>query len=486
MMKRSTTVGVVAAAVLLWGGVAWADGGAPRVDGADTAWLLVSTALVMLMTPGLAFFYGGMVRTRNVLSTFMYSFVALAIVTVQWVVVGYSLAFGADHGGVIGGLDLVFLRGVGLGPKGTVPALLFMAYQLMFAVITPALISGAVAERVKFSAWALFTVLWATLVYDPVAHWVWGEGGWLGKLGVLDFAGGTVVHLISGVSALVFALVLGPRLGHPRHKSVPHNLTLTVLGAGILWFGWFGFNGGSALSSGGLAVLALVNTHLAAGAAAGAWAAAEWVRLGKPSMLGLVSGLVAGLVAITPAAGFVSPMGALVIGLAAGLVCYGAVLAKERLGYDDSLDAFGIHGVGGLLGALLTGVLATTAWNPAGADGLIHGHGALLGKQALGALVCAAYAAVVTYGILRLLDAVVGLRVDERDELEGLDGALHGERGYAFEATSYGRLAPAGYAERDERDWGGLGAGDDDEEDDDDEAGPTPALRRRKPAPSAG
>ncbi|HEY3355474.1 MAG TPA: ammonium transporter [Polyangia bacterium] len=416
-----------------WSGVALADAGAAKVDSGDTAWLLVSTALVMLMTPGLALFYGGMVRARNVLATFMYSFIALAAVTIAWVVVGYSLAFGTDHGGVIGGFGAVFLRGVGLGPRGTIPALLFMAYQLMFAIITPALISGAVAERVKFSAYALFAVLWSLIVYCPVAHWVWGDGGWLARLGALDFAGGTVVHLISGISALVFALVLGPRLGHPREKVVPHNLTLTVLGAGLLWFGWFGFNGGSALGSNGLAALAFTNTHLAAATAAGAWAAAEWLRNGRPSMLGLVSGLVAGLVAITPAAGFVGPMGALAIGLCAGVVCYGAVLLKERLGYDDSLDAFGIHGIGGFLGALLTGVFASRLWNPAGADGLIHGNLRQVGVQSLAAGVAAAYAAVVTYGLLKLVDALVGLRVDESSEVEGLDLNLHGERGYAFD-----------------------------------------------------
>jgi ammonium transporter, Amt family len=442
--RRWVAVGVVGL-VLAWGAVARAADGAARVDSGDTAWLLVATALVMLMTPGLALFYGGMVRTTNVLATFMYSFVALAIVTVQWVVVGYSLVFGADRGGVIGGLDAVLLRGVTLAPRGTVPALLFMAYQLMFAVITPALISGAVAERVKFSAWALFTVLWATLVYDPVAHWVWGEGGWLNRLGVLDFAGGTVVHLISGVSALVFALVLGPRLGHPRRRSVPHNLTLTVLGAGILWFGWFGFNGGSALAANGIAVLALVNTQIAAATAAAVWAAAEWLRQGRPSMLGLASGLVAGLVAITPAAGFVSPAAAIVIGAAAGLVCYAAVLAKSRFGYDDTLDAFGIHGVGGLLGALLTGVFAVKAWNAAGADGLLQGDAALLGRQALGALAAAAYAAGMTFGILKVVDRLVGLRVAEGHEAEGLDVALHGERGYALEAEPFGRREAPGF-----------------------------------------
>jgi Amt family ammonium transporter len=451
MGRRGVAAWGAAGLVLGWGAVAWAGGGSARVDSGDTAWLLAATALVMLMTPGLALFYGGMVRSSNVLATFMYSFVALAIVTVQWVVVGYSLVFGADRGGLVGGLDAVLLRGVTAEPRGTVPALLFMAYQLMFAAITPALVSGAVAERVKFSAWALFTVLWATLVYDPVAHWVWGDGGWLNRLGVLDFAGGTVVHLSAGVSALVFALVLGPRRDHARRASAPHNLTLTVLGAGLLWFGWFGFNGGSALAANGIAALALVNTQIAAAVAAGAWAAAEWLRQGKPSMLGLASGLVAGLVAITPAAGFVSPTAALAIGAAAGLVCYAAVLAKTRLGYDDTLDAFGIHGVGGLLGALLTGVFAAASVNPASANGLLHGGAALLGKQALGALAAAAYSAAVTYGILKLVDRAVGLRVHEELEAEGLDLALHGERGYTLEGQPYGRSeAPLAVNEREE------------------------------------
>jgi ammonium transporter, Amt family len=399
------------------------------VNSGDTAWLLVSTALVMLMTPGLALFYGGMVQGKNVLSTFMHSFLALGLVTIQWVVVGYTLAFGSDHGGVIGGLDFALLDGVGTDGAGrTVPHLLFMMYQGMFAVITPALISGAFAERMKFSAYCLFTLLWTTLVYDPLAHWVWHPDGWLAKLGALDFAGGTIVHLSSGVSALVVAIVLGKRLGYPHTRHQPHNLTMTVLGAGVLWFGWFGFNAGSALTAGGSAAVAFVNTQLAAAAGAVMWAVIEATRLQKATMLGVASGLVAGLVAVTPAAGFVTPIGALAIGGIAGVVCFGGVMLKQRLGYDDALDAFGVHGVGGAAGAVLTGVFATAALTPGGEGGGLR----LVGIQLLGVGAAAAYAAIVTLGILMLVKRTVGLRVDAEVEYEGLDGALHGESGYAI------------------------------------------------------
>jgi Amt family ammonium transporter len=422
----------------------------PKIDTGDTAWLLVSTALVLLMTPGLALFYGGMVRAKNVLSTFMHSFFALGLVTIQWVVIGYSLAFGPDHGGLIGGLDFAFLRGVGLTPRagGTTPHMLFMAYQLMFAIITPALISGAFAERVKFSAYALFTLLWSTLIYDPLAHWVWGDGGWLATRGALDFAGGTVVHVSSGVSALVFAIVIGKRMGAGRDTHMPHNLTMTALGAGLLWFGWFGFNAGSAPGAGGLAALALVNSQIAAAAGALAWTVLEWRRLGKPTALGFMSGLVAGLVAITPAAGFVGPMPAIVIGVLAGLVCQGGVLLKSRLGYDDSLDAFGVHGVGGTLGALLTGVFASKLWNAAGADGLWSGNARQLGVQAVATLAAALFAALGTLAILKLVDKLVGLRVDQETEYDGLDVALHGEQGYAMGSTAHGHAEPRHAAER--------------------------------------
>jgi Amt family ammonium transporter len=397
-------------------------------DSGDTAWLLLSAGLVMLMTPALALFYGGMVQGKNVLSTFMHSFFALGLVTVQFVLVGYSLCFGTSWNGVIGGLDFVGLSGVeetAVSAEVKVPHLAFMAYQCMFAVIAPALISGAYAERLKFGAYALFTLGWTTLVYDPIAHWSWGPGGWLAKLGAIDFAGGTVVHLSSGVSALVIALVIGKRRGYPSVRHAPHNLTMTVLGAGILWFGWFGFNSGSALGANGLAARALVNTHVAAAAGALAWVLFEGFRIKKVTMLGLASGVVAGLVAITPAAGFVSPMSALLIGAIAGAVCYGAVLVKTKLGYDDALDAFGVHGIGGATGALLTGLLARAIDNKGVGGGL-----ELVGKQAIAIGAAAAWAAVVTFVLLKAIDLLVGLRVDQETEHDGLDGALHGESAY--------------------------------------------------------
>ncbi len=404
---------------------------ASTLDTGDTAWLLVSSAFVLLMTPGLALFYGGLVKKRNVLSTFMYVHFALALISVQWVLVGYSLAFGNSIGGLIGDLKYAFLEGAS-GARGTVPHLAFMAFQMKFAIITPALIAGAFVERMKFSAYVAFALLWTTLVYDPVAHWAWAEGGFLFSMGVLDFAGGTVVHLTAGISALVAALVIGPRLGYPREKALPHNLTMTITGAGLLWFGWFGFNAGSALGANELAALAFVNTHVSAAAAAGSWVIVEWWQRKKPTMLGFVSGLVAGLVAITPAAGFVTPMGSLVIGLLAGAVCYAAVLVKEKLHYDDSLDAFGVHGVGGILGALLTGVFATKLVNSAGADGLLYGEHSFrqLGLQTVGVLAAGAYAAVLTFVILKIVDKVIGLRTTKDEEREGLDATQHGESGY--------------------------------------------------------
>ncbi|MCS6831251.1 MAG: ammonium transporter [bacterium] len=398
--------------------------------------MLVSCALVMLMTPGLALFYGGMVRQKNVLSTIMHSFTILAIATVHWVVIGYALAFGPSLGGFIGKPVWAFLSGVGQEPNAdyaaTIPHAVFMAFQMMFAIITPALISGAIAERMKFSTFVVFVLLWLTLVYAPVAHWVWGVGGWLRNMGALDFAGGTVVHISSGVSGLVAALLLRPRLGYLREPMLPNNLTLTVLGAGLLWFGWFGFNAGSALAAGGLAGSAFVATHIASAAATLSWIIAEWLHRRRPSALGAVSGCVAGLVAVTPAAGFVSPQSALIIGLIAGAVCYGAVIAKPRLRYDDSLDAFGIHGVGGTLGALLTGVFASKVINSAGADGLIYGGVQLFTAQLLAIGATWLYAAVVTAIILKVLDALMGLRVKEEEEVTGLDLTLHGESGYNF------------------------------------------------------
>jgi len=398
------------------------------MNSGDTAWLLVSAGLVMLMTPALALFYGGMVQGKNVLSTFMHSFFALGIVTVQFAVIGYSLCFGASWHGVIGGLDYLGLDGVdaqALDSTHQFPMLAHFAYQCMFAVISPALISGAYAERMKFAAYVLFTLGWTTLVYDPIAHWSWQADGWLAKLGAIDFAGGTVVHLSSGVSALVCALVLGKRRGYPAVRHPPHDLTMTVVGAGILWFGWFGFNAGSALHADGLASLALVNTHLAAAAGALTWALTEGYRVKKVTMLGVASGLVAGLVAITPAAGYVSPMVALAIGAAAGMICYGGVLLKARLGYDDALDAFGVHGIGGATGALLTGVFARAVLNNGNGGGL-----GLFEKQAIGVAAAGAWAAVVTFALLKGIDLVVGLRVDQETEHDGLDGALHGESAY--------------------------------------------------------
>jgi len=403
---------------------------AEAIDKADTAWMLVSSALVLLMVPGLAMFYGGMVRSHNVLSTIMHSIVAMGLITLQWTILGYSLAFGSDVGGFVGGLEHIFLRGVGLEPNGTIPHLVFMVFQGMFAIITPALISGAVAERMKFSTYCVFILVWATLVYDPIAHWVWGAGGWLLELGALDFAGGTVVHLNSGISALVLALMIGPRIGYKAQPMRPNSLVFTVLGAGLLWFGWFGFNAGSALGAGGSAALAFVTTHIAAAAAAVSWTIAEWWHSRRPSMLGTASGLVAGLVVITPAAGFVSPMGALVMGLIGGVVCFIGVLIKHPLGYDDSLDAFGIHGIGGLLGALLTGVFATTIFNADATPGVLEGNLSIMGPQLLGVLATIVYAGVMTYIIAKVLDWLMGLRVTEDQEREGLDISQHGEQGY--------------------------------------------------------
>lgn len=407
-----------------------------KIDTGDTSWLLISTALVMLMTPGLALFYGGMVRKKNVLGTIMQSFIALGVVTVQWVLFGYSLAFGPDIGHFIGGLQWVGLNGVGLDPNpdyaATVPHQAFMIFQMMFAVITPALITGAFAERFRFSTYVVFILLWSTFVYAPIAHWVWGVGGWIRNLGALDFAGGLVVHISSGVSALAAAFVVGKRKGHGHENMSPHNLTMTLLGAAILWFGWFGFNGGSAIASGALATSAFVVTHIAAAAAALSWMFVEWSQRGKPTLLGAASGCVAGLVAITPASGFVGPLSALLIGLGAGAVCYYGVLIKNKFGFDDSLDAVGVHGVGGTFGALATGLFASKAVNPAGADGLFFGSAGVLGVQTLSIFAAAAYAFVFTWIILKLLDWTMGLRVNVEQEMEGLDLSQHGESGYSF------------------------------------------------------
>jgi len=408
------------------------------MNSGDTAFMLVSAALVMLMTPGLAFFYGGMVRSKNVLGTIMQNFVMLGVISIQWALFGYSLAFGPDMGHLIGNLDWIGLAGVGFEPfkaySETIPHQTFMIYQAMFAVITPALITGAWAERMKFSTFMVFMILWATLVYDPVAHWVWGDGGWLKNLGALDFAGGTVVHINAGIAALAAVLVMGPRKGYGGRGNgeifIPHNLPMTVLGAGLLWFGWFGFNAGSALAAGSLASSAFTATHLATSAAVLSWIGTEWVFRGKPTTLGAASGAVAGLVAITPAAGFVGPMSAIIIGLVAGFICYMAVLAKVKLGYDDSLDVVGVHCVGGIIGALLTGLFATKLVNPAGGDGLFFGNPAQLGIQAIAVLVTLVFSFVVSFILLKILDATMGLRVSTEEEVAGLDISEHSEVGY--------------------------------------------------------
>jgi len=409
---------------------------ASKIDTGDTAWVLVSTALVMLMTPGLALFYGGMVRGKNVLGTIMQSFIAIAIVSLQWILIGYSLVFGPDVHGIIGNLDWIGLRGVGVDPNPnyapTIPHIAFMMYQAMFAVITPALITGAFAERMKFSSYFVFTLLWSTLVYDPVAHWVWGAGGWLKEMGTLDFAGGIVVHLISGISALAAALMIGKRKGYLQEAIYPHNLPMTVLGAGLLWFGWFGFNAGSALSAGTLSAMAFVATHTSAVAATVMWVIIEWLHRGKPTMFGAATGSVAGLATITPASGFVGPMSALIIGLAAGSICYLALNMKTKFGYDDSLDAFGVHGIGGIAGTFATGLFAQTVINPSGNNGLFFGNHQLLISQMIAISVTAIYSFVVTAIILKALDKTIGLRVDEESEVSGLDVSQHGESGYSF------------------------------------------------------
>ena len=411
------------------------------MNAADTAFVLISAALVMLMTPGLALFYGGMVRSKNVLGTILQNFIMLALVGVLWAVYGYSMAFGPDVGGIIGNLDWLGLAGVGGEPfkaySETIPHQTFMIYQAMFAIITPALITGAWAERMKFSTFLVFMVLWSTIVYNPVAHWVWCDGGWLKNLGALDFAGGTVVHINAGIAALAAALVMGPRkryagYGNGTEAFIPHNLPMTVLGAGLLWFGWFGFNAGSALAAGALASSAFTATHLATCAATLSWMGTEWAFRGKPTALGAASGAVAGLVAITPAAGYVGPMSAIIIGIAAGIICYLAVLAKVKLGYDDSLDVVGVHCVGGIVGALLTGLFATKLINSAGGDGLFFGNPGQLGIQAIAVGVTLIYSFVVSYILFKVLDATMGLRVTAEEEVAGLDISEHQETGYSL------------------------------------------------------
>ncbi len=421
--------------VLSWADEA-AEAVAPAIDTGDTAFILISAALVLLMTPGLALFYGGMSRKKNVLNAIMCSFIAMGIISIQWSLYGYSLAFGPDVGHFIGNLDWLGLNGVGVDPNpdysATIPHQVFMIFQMVFAIITPAIISGAVAERMRFPAYLIFIVAWATFIYDPVAHWVWGVGGWLRNLGALDFAGGTVVHIISGVSALVAALVIGKRKGYGTQPMIPHNLPMTVLGAALLWFGWFGFNAGSALGAGTLTATAFVNTHLATAAAMMSWVVVEWIRHGKPTVLGAASGAIAGLVAITPACGFVSPMSSIIIGLVGGAVCFLAVaVVKAKLGYDDSLDAFGVHGVGGTWGALATGLFASTAVNEAGNDGVFFGNPEQIVPQLIAIAASYAIAIVGTYVILKVIGLFTKLRASDEEQDIGLDFTQHGEDAYA-------------------------------------------------------
>ncbi|RME97352.1 MAG: ammonium transporter [Chloroflexi bacterium] len=403
------------------------------INTGDTAWILISTALVLMMTPALGFFYGGMVRKKNILSTLNLSFISICLISIQWVLIGYTLAFGSDIGGLIGGLDFVGFNGVSAEPGSyapTIPHLAFAGYQMMFAVITPALITGAFVERIRFKAFLLFTVLWATLVYDPVAHWVWGSNGILGQLGALDFAGGNVVHITAGYSALVFALVIRPRRGFGLRTLEPHNIPLTVLGAGLLWFGWFGFNGGSALAADGLAVTALVNTNTAAAAAGLIWMLLAW-HDSKPSVLGIVTGAVVGLVAITPAAGFVTPLAAIVIGAVAAPISYYAIQFRESRHLDESLDVWACHGMAGTWGALATGLFATTTINPAGADGLFYGNPMQFVIQLVSVVITVAFAGGITFVLTKILQSTVGLSVSEVEEDIGLDISAHGERAYA-------------------------------------------------------
>jgi len=434
---------------------AQAETPAPKIDTGDTAWMLTSAALVLFMTiPGLFLFYGGLVRSKNVLGMLMQNFIMVGIITVQWIVIGYSLAF-ANGTSFLGSLQWAGLSGVGLTPNAdyaaTIPHQTFMFYQLMFAIITPALMTGAFAERMKFSTFLVFSLLWATLIYDPLAHWVWGVGGFLRNMGALDFAGGTVVHISAGVSALVAVLIMGKRVGFGKVPMAPHNLPFAVIGAAMLWVGWFGFNAGSALGANGLASSAFMATHTAASLAALGWMIAEWIKTGKPTMLGAASGAVAGLVAITPASGFVTPLAAIVIGFGAGVICYSACLLKPKFGYDDSLDVVGVHGVGGIFGAIMTGIFATKAINPAGNDGLLYGNPSLLTTQLIAVGVTVLFVAAGSAVILLVLKAVMGLRVSAAEERQGLDLSQHSESAYVF-ANDYDEMALA-------RNFGDIPAG---------------------------
>jgi Amt family ammonium transporter len=419
-----------------------------NINTGDTAFIMIAAAMVLFMTPGLALFYGGMVRSKNVLATIMQSFIIIAIVNVLWVLFGYSLAFGPDVHGIIGDLSWVGLKGVGAAPNpdyaATIPASAFMIYQAMFAIITPALITGAFAERMKFTSFLAFSIAWFIIVYLPVAHWVWGLDGWLRTMGALDFAGGIVVHASSGAAALAAAIFTGKRKGFGKEPILPHNLPLTIIGTGILWFGWFGFNAGSALAANDVAVNAFITTHIGATAATITWVVAEWIKGGKPTTLGAATGAVAGLATITPAAGFVGPMAALIIGAVAGIVCFYAVSLKFKFGYDDSLDVVGVHGVGGVLGTISIGIFASKAINAAGANGLLNGNASLLGIQTMAVLVVAIFSFVVSMVIFKVIDKLIGVRVQDEDELTGLDLSQHSEVGYELTGIGGGGGSLAG------------------------------------------
>lgn len=444
-MKRAWTIFLMILLMLSISSAAFAAEAETAIDTGDTAWVLISAALVFIMTPGLAFFYGGMVRSKNVLTTMMQSFFVIAMISVEWILIGYTLTFGSDIGGVIGSLEKIGLSGIdGKMAIGTIPEFVFVAFQCMFAVITPALITGAFAERMKFSAFAVFILLWAIFIYNPMAHWVWG-GGFLAELGALDFAGGLVIHILSGVSGLTICMVLGKRCDYGRTPIIPHNLPTMLLGAALLWIGWFGFNAGSALGANGLAANAFITTQAAAAAATLSWVCVEWMHHGKPTILGAASGCISGLVAITPAAGFVAPIPAVIIGLVGGAICYFAVaVLKEKLGYDDSLDAFGVHGIGGTWGAIATGLWATTSVNEAGADGLFYGNSELLAAQLISIVVAYAFAIVGSIILIKLVGCFMKVRVDEDEEAIGLDLTEHGERAYGGQGIVAGSLATFG------------------------------------------
>jgi len=404
------------------------------INSGDTAFVLAAAGLVLLMTPGLALFYGGMVRGKNVLGTFMQSLIMISVISIEWIVVGYTLSFGPDLHGVLGDLSWLGLQSVTSAPSvsyaTTIPHNVFMIYQCMFAIITPALITGAFAERVRFAPFVIFALLWSTVVYNPVCHWIWGTGGWLAAYGVQDFAGGLVVHLTSGAAALAAVLVIGPRRGFGTHSFLPHNLPMTVLGAGLLWFGWFGFNGGSALAANGVAASAFIATHLAGMAGMAIWSLVEWLHRGHPTTLGAASGAVAGLATVTPASGFIGPLSAIAIGTLAGVICYSAVAMKNKIHFDDSLDVIGIHGVGGVIGSIFLGIFACKAINPAGANGLLFGNPQLLVVQIVGVAVVGGYAFVVSWILLKVIDALIGLRISAENENIGLDLSEHSETAY--------------------------------------------------------